>query len=554
MSRLPVRITYEGSTYVLTDAASDLEHRRSAPGGFTSLDVTLDLPRTMFPNLGPDCRVEVFDPRTGRTLWEGWAERPGQENTRAGQRWKLAAVGNRALASDQRKPMIYIDRELAWSEASTETMPQSARAEVTSNPRGGGGEGLFTGLPKGTTAFLALQSQIGYTRCREAGIKVGALGVTITAGRNDNDYLSQMTWSDGVETGSGVMQSGTGIFTSSDRRARFVGSGGVHPPEGIDVIALRLIRTTSGGSGADIPDNTHWLWHTDPVVVGQRMDRHGTPLTGGTGLVTTEYVQADWVVADVIARYLPLVDPTLARIETPTNNGEGPWFIDQLAYVEATTADEIVSELERWEPAMTWELLETVEGRGVRYNYRHIDLPPDTHPGSGHRYELSMTADSVELPGPDTTLCNRIVVAWTDTRGNDRTTTVTSTVPALVNSRRVHDADPITLPPGIGSESNAQRAGLLALAALNEATLAGSAVVSRRLYDRLTGLTVEPYEIEAGYSVLVAEEGTTVRLTNTVWDDEAGLMRLTLGSPRLTVDQRVARLASRARNPRRRAA
>lgn len=550
MSLIALRIDHAGESRMVTKHASRVRFRTSSSGGYIGLTARITLPLSTFPGLGPASRVVAMDPLTGRTVFEGWAEFPGEEHTNAGQAWELTAVGNAALLYDKAAPMIYVDRDLnAWSAARASTMPQSARAEVTDNPRNGVGEGLFTGLPKGTTLGLAIQSQIGYTRMRDAGVKVGGIGITVTAGRDDGDFRSDLTWTaDGVN-GSARLQHPDGIFTSSTRRGRAVGLGG-SPPVGTDVLAVRLIRTTSGGAGTDVPNETYWLWHTDPVVIGQRMNRYGTPLVGND-LVTVEYVRADWVVADVIARYLPQVGAELAVIEPPGGgDGSAAWLIDQFAFDSPVRAGEIFEALDVFEPDMVYEMLETVEGRGVRFNYRSW-LIPDTF-GDRHRYELSMSTHQIELPGADSDLCDRIAVGWLDPRGRERVTTVTLPVAALVAAgRSPHDAERIDLGEGIGSASNATRAGQRALAALNAATSAGTALVTGVIYDRLRQRVVAPHEIEAGYLVLIREKGTTVRLTDVEYDDDNHAAVLTLNKPARTQDQVLARIATRARVSRR---
>ena len=67
---LGLRIDCQGSSRIVTRYASDLRFSRSAPGGFTSLSVTLTLPLSAFPKLGPACRVYVMDPHS-KTLSEG---------------------------------------------------------------------------------------------------------------------------------------------------------------------------------------------------------------------------------------------------------------------------------------------------------------------------------------------------------------------------------------------------------------------------------------------------------------------------------------------------
>lgn len=545
MSFLPVRIDGIGWSKNVTQYASRLSFAQTAPGGYTRMRVNLTLPPEALPDLGPACRALVTDPHTGDTLWEGWAEYPGEKQTSRGASWSMAAVGTWVHAYDQAKSVGYLDRELnRWSPARTATMPEDATAEVGTDPRGSGADGLFVGFLKGVEVGTLFQSSLGYTRLYEIGMQVGGISVTVSAGRNDEEYRAQLTWTDGTTNGSGNLGSDNRIFTDPTRSTRVIGGASPpHPPAGVDRIALRLYRVAGSGPASN---NTVWLWMTDPVVLGRRVNRYGV-LLSGNDVGSTEYVRADWIVEDVIGRYLPLVGAEMARVDAPAL----PFQIDQLFFDEPTRAGDILDALTMWQPDMLWEILHTVEGRGLVFNYRPWALPADTHPGEGHRYELSTTRDAIELTGSDEDLCDRIAVAYTDSRGRAQSRTVTITVPQLIASGRTpHDAEAIELPAGLGSAANAQRAGEQVLAAINMLPLNGTGTITRPVYDRLTGLTVAPHEIQPGYLALIREKGEVVRLTETEYDDDTRSCKVTLGSPRKTRDQIIATLGSRAKRRR----
>ena len=64
----------------------------------------------------------------------------------------------------------------------------------------------------------------------------------------------------------------------------------------------------------------------------------------------------------------------------------------------------------------------------------------------------------------------------------------------------------------------------------------------RPIVDRLTGNTVMPWELEPGYLARVRETGDELRVTLAGYDDDATAMALTLGTPVLTREQRIARI------------
>jgi hypothetical protein len=225
---------------------------------------------------------------------------------------------------------------------------------------------------------------------------------------------------------------------------------------------------------------------------------------------------------------MPFVDPAAALVTST------PARIDQLAYPEGATPQEVLDDLALWEPDHLWEVLEQIGDRH-RFSYRAWPTTP--------RYEVSTAADAFSAPGADVDLCNRIAVYWTDRRGVKRTTIVTTTVPALGD--RVRDADSVELPDGLGSSANARRIGEQVLAAKNAPPKAGTATVARWVMDRDTGRMVGPWEIEPGYLVRVRETGDDLRLTEVEYNDEDCAATLTLGTPVLSEEQRIARLTRR---------
>lgn len=545
---LSVRIRAGGADRHVTGKVSGLRFGKTAPGGYQSASMTVAIDRDEFPNLSAASRLFIYGP-TGRTIWEGFLDNPASTDGPGGQSLELSALGSSVIAQDQSRSLVYIDRDLGgWEQylgtAASGTSAPSSSAGSADDPTGSGVQGLLCqfnpGQPIGTNSV----AQVDYAGFARAGMEWGASRVLVRSGKIDAGYNVEMVYS-GPSIAAGWIALQTSLSTSVATANRFTGAGVGHPPAGTDAIRYRLKRT---GGATNIADDDTWTFFAGITMCGRRMLRDGT-LVDSAGMVTNEYVRADWVVEDLLGRSLgALIDPVLSTVEPTT------YQIDQLAYHDGATAGQVLEDLELWEPTMLWEILEHT-GRGYRFNYRAWPTSP--------RYEIS-TRDAYSAPGGDVDLCNRIAVKWSDEKGNARTTIVygasavgvtppgapagtVATVfsPALVELEkmgRLRDAEAITLPEGRGSAANAQWIGEQMLASKASPPKAATAVVRRRIMDNLTGRWVAPWEIEAGYMVQVRETGDLMPLTEVQYDDDDNSSALTLGRPTLTVEQRVARL------------
>lgn len=537
---LGVRVNDGQTDRHVTIAASDLKYKKTAPGGFHSMSMKLNIDPDLFPDLGPADRIWIYGP-DGRTLFEGFIDNPGRASNEAGVGYEISAMGTVVLASDQARALIYIDRDLEWEPYAKNVA--ASTASVSDDPLNIATEqGLLVTYPRGATVATNLVSQIGYTKLADAGMEFGAFRASYKSGKTDVDYSIELAYS-GPSISSGASNLETLISTAIKAKPRYVGDAS-SVPVGANKVALRMRRT---GTSTNIADDLTWTWFYNVLILGRRVDRFGVALTGAAGMQTASNVRSDWVVEDLIGRLLNVVDPNASVVEA------GSFAIDQLAFADPVTAADVLDELEVYEPDFLWELLGSTPS-GYVFNYRAW---PTTV-----RYEVS-TRDGYDAPGADFDLCNRIAVRWIDAKGKDRTTIVTAasavgiTLPgtnpaptvfspslrALEVVNRVRDAESINLPEGRGSEANAQRAGEQALKTAVDPPKAATATVRRPIVDLLRGGYAMPYEIEPGYLVRVRETGDLLRLTEVEVDDEAGEAVLTLGTPVLTEEQRIVKLA-----------
>jgi hypothetical protein len=264
-----------------------------------------------------------------------------------------------------------------------------------------------------------------------------------------------------------------------------------------------------------------------PMATTAHVDTSGAPVVA--------HVLASEVAEDLLGRLLTMCDPASAVIDLSS------FGIDQLAYHDTAAAAQVLDDLALFEPDFLWEINERTRETGLRrFAYRAWPTTP--------RYEIS-TKDGYVAPGGEVDLCNRIAVTWTTPKGVKRVERVTSVVPRLDNETppRIHDAEPVALPDGLGSLAHAQRIGQQILAAKNTPPQAATATVRRPIMDRFLGRLVMPWEIVPGYMAQVGELGLSQRVTETEYVDKDAATDLTLGAPPRTVEQLIAHLTKRGR-------
>lgn len=530
---LSVRVDDGISSVTTSKHASGLRFRKTAPGGFHSAQVELNLLRETFRDLGGADRVFIHGP-DGSTVWEGFADNPGHSDGLEGEGFELSAMGSMIIASDESRSLIYRDQDLSsWQQNNTRATSASAAASDDPEPPAltTPEDGLLAQFNPGQPIGTGAAAQIGYTGLQGTGQEVGGMQLRRKSGKTDSNYRSEILWSSapGV-SGSGALP--TINTTQSATIVRYAGDGFL--PTGQDAIAFQLLHT---GSPTNIVDDNTWTFFDDIAVLGRRMNRNGV-LLDAVDQAPAAYVLAHLVVDDLLGRLLKLCDPNTAVVE------QGSYQIDQLAYPEGATAAVILDDLIGWEDEFLWEIGASSAG-GFLFSWRRWP--------TAVRYEIS-TRDAYDAPGSDVDLCNRIAVFWTNRKGVKKGVVVTVTsadypaLSALEDAGRTKDADPITLPDGLGSLASATRIGTLALADRANPPVSATAVLKRRILDLYTGNWVYPWQIEPGYPVRVRETGDVIRLTEMEYVDDDEATTLQLGTPMLTDDQRIARLEKKRRS------
>jgi len=502
-----------------------LSFTKTAPGGHQSAQLRLNLPRDDWPHLGDADRVWIYDKRTGKTVWEGYTNAPGASDARdAGQGFDLSAYGGMLLTSDDRRAGIYLDRSLdAWqrhTNTADNTTP-SGILNAGSSPKAFVGTyttGLTLQFPPGQPISTNSMVIAAYKRLMLTGQRLARISAAIGAGKTDTNYQIQFVTRTDLSVATGEEAASATFNTTSGFLTPVVVT---NFPLGRNTVEARIIRVAGGST--TVADDTTW---GAVMVLSVRPVLLNPDGTDQSSVASDGYVLATEVVKDVIGRMLPLVDPAATVVATTAVH------IEQLAYPQAVTARTVFDDLTLWEPDYLWEILHTTGTGKHVFNYR-------AWPTSA-RYEIS-TKDGYSKPSSDSGLCNRIAVNWTDEAGQPQSVVVSVTVAEL--GSRVRHADPINLPAGQGSAAAA--IGAAVLDDINAGSNSARAVVRRPIVDLLAGGIVEPWEIEPGYMARVRETGDLLPIgqVDYSWSrDGDSAATLALGRPRLTVDQRVARM------------
>lgn len=538
---LTVRINDGQSDRMVTRYCRGLKFTKVAPGGHKSISVHMNLPRNTFNDLGPEDRIYVYDARTMRTIIEGYLENPTPDDGPDGQSYDLSAVGGMALANDETRGLIYVDKMLdGWSEIH---YGGSAHPDSTAGPYtdpDSGINGLRAQLPRGTVLATNSTAAADYRPIDRAGMQVAGVRIVTQSAKVDANYRTQFYDFTGSTNIGDISQMSTVSFDQT----QWIG---VSIVAGATKFLLQLNRT---GAPGNVADDTTWTLFTGISVLGRRMDRNGTLLTTAAAHGSTALsVLASQVVEDLLGRLLTFCDPVTAQVDASA------FAITQLAYPDGVKAAGLLNDLAVFEPDFVWEILETLDNGKHRFNFRAWPTTLDVATKAGltnpvpARYEVSVR-DGWRQSGSDVDLCNRILVSWTDPTGATQVTPVTAAslgltgigLPIDALGSRVKDADPITLPPEKSSLDIALRIGGQILTDKINPPKAGTVLVRRPIVDQVTGYPVAPWEIEPGYLCRIRETGDALRITQVDYDDDSCSMLLTLGTPVLSDEQRLARL------------
>ncbi len=554
-----VRVNDGKTSKHVTGHVTGLSFRKEAPGGHHSASFTLTTPIADFTDLGQNDAVTIYDSTTGKVLWDGDASSVEKQIGPRGEQYAISATGGSGRFTDRTEKLMYLDAGRdQW--AAEDAMPQVADATVAlddvypDGDRAAGG----TYANADDTARSCIRLQFPSSTPVVADSEVGARykgfvdslmvpGAFLGWVGKGADAASEKIYGDVTIVATVPTPYDLNVITSGGGQFWFVayadptyaGSPGSDQwPYDTQSVGVAMRWT---GGATTISTDAVWVGFDPPVVMAQMLDQFGDRIDmktfGRYPAVGEAYLLASDLVADLVGRLLEFIDPDRCEIAATT------YEIDQATFPDGISAADLLGWLTVMEPDHFHEVLERNDDGLFAMNFRQWD---DTNP----RY-LIFKSDDYEAPGGESQLCNRMFVYYTDAAGVRRRETVTQAVPALdtpaFGPARIRQADPFTLPDGLGSQANAQQIGAALLAQSNRGTGAGRAVVSRRVRDLWRGDWVHPCEIVPGYSALVAETREQHRVTAVDYDADNEAMTLTLGEPERSPDQLIADLTRRGR-------
>lgn len=551
--RWPLTVSVQvkgGGLRPVTRHVSGLRFGTVAPGGSASCSFHLAVRPDSLPGFGPASRVAISDARTGRIVWDGYAEYPDPTHGDGVDGFDVSAVGAMVVLTDESKPHIFIDGPSIGEDDGRwrRTKLSAPGASVDYSTRPGTDDestpaAVVLQFPSGQKVDNSSRSGTEYDLPTAAGVGLMYLLVVMDPGVASGDYGWKVT-------GRMLSVSGRHVLAEADFGTTVTIFGGwmVYAADGTGLYPfvkdLRLqIHRLSGGV-TTVDTDTVWVAFSKIGAVTRLKRLDGTYRDGNeydTYLVNIgsrgpdhyPVIPPHWAVEDMIAR-LPdaIIDKAASSVEATSAE-----TIDQLAYPDGATVAAVLDDLALLDPDYTWEVAPNT-GQGHPFHYRKW----------AGRYEIPRAAGVWDAEGADVDLCNRVQVSWETKSGRSRSTTVTASVPAL--GARTRDADPVELPAGVGSTANAEKIGAQILATLSTPTTAGTFTASGRIYDRTWGRWVEPWEVQAGWTATLQETGQTLRVTEVAADDNAGTATLSLGERSLTLEQRIARLDTTRRGSR----
>jgi hypothetical protein len=501
MIPITVRLSSSKADVHITDKLSGLSWRSIVPGGYASASFSLQSPIDVNdPMLAPFTRVYIYDGRDGAVLWEGRLQMSGRTAGDQGQVWSLTAIGPSSHTSDEISPLVYIDRRLEpWRRSTTEgaLMPAACQVTATNHPTTNSLDVILCQFGPGLPVVNSTRAAAAYDVLVGTGMFFGAIGFSWDAG------FTSSTWS--AQLGSGV--GGTHLetpFSATGNTAggSFTGWVVTDIPAGRDVAFIRLTNSSAGA--VTITDDIRWIAFSNIRVLGRRVDVNGVSVSGSAGMVSSFFVHASWVIADLLGRGM------LSQFDGPGAefNALDTIDIDQLAYEDAVTPNQVLDDLMKLEPAAYWAAWESNAAGKYRFEWSNWPTTP--------QYEASVI-DGFDNPAPTFEMYNKINVRYKDSRGITRVLTKTQVVPALDDEGLVREGY-IDLGDEVGSASNANAAADTFLSEHAGPYSVGTLTVARPIMD-INGRTVMPWQIVPGKLIRVRGIEASHQITGAAtWD------------------------------------
>lgn len=461
----------------ITNLISGLQFRKEAIGGGVYLSMRLYQPLARFDtDVQGLAKVYLYDARSAETLWEGRLTDLGRTAGADGQAWDLVAFGPKIHATDTTQALIYVDTRLdEWRRS----MFSTRNATTQTDERGEDTPTLLVAAEEGKTIATSWQGSWGYRAVRRAGMKLARIRCDWDAGVTNTDFDLMIHTHEGDNVSGGAADTDD-ANTAGGTLSTVVGDANF--PNGRDVAELRVERNNTAGTGIE----DHWFEFYDISVKALRVDKTGAEITTGYGSGVT--VTAAEIVEDLLGRVLNQYDGANATVDTT-----GTYTIDQAAWPDGVTAEQVLADLMVLEPAFRWYCKHDVTGDGYQFFWEPW---PTTV-----RYEATLD-DGGSFPSSWQEVFNKVTVRWTGRRGEPRTTEVESTVDRF-DAEGIVRSTVIDLADEVGSSAAATRAGENFLADHAVPKNAGTLTISRPVRDLTSGRMVWPFELVEGELIRV---------------------------------------------------
>lgn len=497
---LPLPLAVRVGDRHITQQVQSLAFRKEAVGGVRSITFNLARSLTDLNGLDPLAKVYVYDTRNASTVAQARFADPGRTADSNGQRWDCVAFGPTQHAADVTQPRVFIERGLSDGWQQVEPGPPWPSAGSSQRPNAGAtaSQGVLGQFGSGESIVPDSRTVYRYNRIWQTGQQLAYIGANWVAGMTDP--LWQVEMITGYDGSFSTVAAGTGATMVGASQGAAVDT---HFLYGHNTVALRLrwvgAPTTTG--------NDTWAFWQDVVIEAVRMNKAGVPISAGYTGGTT----ADKIVADILGSgFMPQVDSANATIATNATN------ISQLSYPSGVTAEQILADMMRLEPAYRWYTGPDITGNG--YQFRWEPWPTTV------RYEATLD-DGGNFPLSTQDLYNRVSVSWVDQSGAQRMTYASGAVPILDKNGLFRRAF-IDLGSELGSDAQATAAGVNFLAQHKVPKNSGSLTIARPIRDVILGCDVQPWEIEAGELVRIRGVEAYPDALNTGAYDGASVFRI----------------------------
>lgn len=510
--------------------------------------------------LTQDCKVVISDPYSGDVLWTGAVAREGIQQSAQGSTTTVRCVGNTDdMYGTRHWSLPYICRDYGeWErEAILWRSHQNWDTATGARPVDPPWDSLLISIREGVNIYPGWGGRMAYLGHMGSDMWIGSFRGIVDSGTAQHpnkaqwggpDYLSWKVeygnWYWGVDIEQAFDTTAKTVRMHADNGAWWPAQLNPHtnPPRDVSDSNYLVVATKFNDSaGFEVTNENVWLAASYVVVTGQRVDRYGANIPGSA--VTNDeidgLIRAGQIVEDLVGRCLRgVVDPTQTSVRMET------WRLTQADYREPTTPGEIMDDLRLVHTDHLWRLGKRSLTTGLAsLEWRLWDTTP--------RYVIDAADAEVDLDGGSDPLYNSVTVQWIDWKKRPRSASFRAdpkVYPDIADLQGIREGPPIVLNASLGEWETVKRVGERMLDQVARRNTAGTITVTRPVLDLYSQQRVPPAQIEAGSTlVLSSDQFSEVHRVQGVDHPSVEEADITVGRPRLTLDQIVATRGRRRR-------